>query len=99
MTLTPILFDLGQVFATPAALAALEAAGEDPYFYLGRHVTGEWGRFSRSATENLLALVTAGPIVSSHSTSKGVKFVIATAADRSTTYLFLPEDYQPEDAP
>jgi hypothetical protein len=99
MTLSPILFDLGDVFATPGALAALEAAGEDPYFYLGRHVSGERGRFSQSATDNLLALLTGGPIVSSYRTSKGVKFVIATSADRSASYLFLPEDYTPEDAP
>jgi hypothetical protein len=97
MTLTPILFGLGRVFATPEALAALAAAGEDPHFYLGRHVTGDWGKFSRCATENLLALATGSQIVSSYLTNGGAKLLIATAADRSETYLFLPTDYQPEE--
>ena len=37
------LFPLGQVVATPGALAALETAGQAPYEFLVRHVCGEWG--------------------------------------------------------
>jgi hypothetical protein len=99
-TLTPLLFELGQVLATPGALAALEASGEDPHFYLGRHVTGDWGKLSPVDTAaNMLALATGSQIVSSFRTSRGAKFLIATAADRSQTYLFLPEDYPSEGAP
>ena len=39
----PPLFALGQVVATPGALAALEAAGQAPHEFLVRHVTGDWG--------------------------------------------------------
>ena len=37
------LFDLGQLVATPGALAALEKSGETPMEFLSRHVRGDWG--------------------------------------------------------
>ena len=37
------LFDLGQLVATPEALAALEKSGQSPMDFLSRHVTGDWG--------------------------------------------------------
>jgi len=40
---TPPLFPLGQLVATPAALAALVVAKVSPYALLGRHVSGDWG--------------------------------------------------------
>ena len=36
-------FRLGQVLATPGALDALEAAGQDGRQYLKRHQSGDWG--------------------------------------------------------
>jgi type IV secretory pathway ATPase VirB11/archaellum biosynthesis ATPase len=37
------LFDLGQLVATPGALAAFEKTGQSPMEFLSRHVTGDWG--------------------------------------------------------
>jgi len=37
------MMDPGQVVATPAALAALEAAGESAATYVARHLAGDWG--------------------------------------------------------
>ena len=37
------LFSLGQLVATPGALAALTKAGQTPLDFLSRHVRGEWG--------------------------------------------------------
>jgi len=37
------LFTLGQVVATPGALAALEASGESLFDYVARHLSGDWG--------------------------------------------------------
>ena len=34
------LFDLGQLVATPGALAALEKSGQNAMDFLSRHVTG-----------------------------------------------------------
>jgi hypothetical protein len=36
------LFSLGQVVATPAALTAIEKAGQQPGEFLARHVSGDW---------------------------------------------------------
>jgi len=38
------LMEPGRVVATPAALAALEAAGESANVYVARHLAGDWGR-------------------------------------------------------
>jgi hypothetical protein len=40
------LFDLGQLVATPGALAALEKSGQTPMDFLSRHGTGDWGELS-----------------------------------------------------
>jgi hypothetical protein len=37
------LFTLGQVVATPGALAAIEKAGQQPGDFLTRHVNVDWG--------------------------------------------------------
>jgi hypothetical protein len=37
------LFDLGQLVATPGALAALEKTGQNAMEFLSRHVRGDWG--------------------------------------------------------
>jgi hypothetical protein len=37
------LFPLGQLVATPSALAALQKAGQSPAEFLSLHVRGQWG--------------------------------------------------------
>ncbi len=94
MTLTPILFQLGHVVATPGALEILRENGEDPSCYLGRHVTGDWGEISAvDKAANVLALATGERIMSVYRTARRKKFLIITEADRSSTCLLLPEDY------
>jgi hypothetical protein len=39
-------FELGQIVATPGALAALQKAGQPPGEFLTRHVSREWGDLS-----------------------------------------------------
>jgi hypothetical protein len=39
-------FELGQIVATPGALAALQKAGQAPGEFLTRHVNREWGDLS-----------------------------------------------------
>ena len=51
------LFSLGQVVATPGALAALEKAGQTPLEFLARHVRGDWGELSEEdCKENQFSL-------------------------------------------
>lgn len=46
MTNKTLLFDLGQIVATPACLEALQASGETADKFLKRHVTGDFGDLS-----------------------------------------------------
>src|ERR1017187_4295477 len=38
-----IKFESGQIVATPGALEAFRASGDDPLPYLIRHIAGDWG--------------------------------------------------------
>ena len=38
-------FGLGQIVATPGALAALKKAGQQPGEFLTRHINRDWGDF------------------------------------------------------
>jgi hypothetical protein len=84
---------LGKVVATPGALKLLIEAGEDPFDYLARHATGDWGdlcAFDRR--QNEIALREEARVFSSYNTPAGKVWVI-TEADRSITTILLPEEY------
>ena len=88
------LFDLGQVVATPGALAALEEAGQSPSEFLTRHVHGDWGmvdEHDRQANDG--ALQDGSRILSAYVLTTGTKIWIITEADRSSTCCLLPEEY------
>src|SRR5260370_35246111 len=60
------LFDLGQLVATPGALAALEKSGQSPMEFLSRHVTGDWGEIpEEDKQENQLSLKNGFRLMSS----------------------------------
>jgi hypothetical protein len=84
---------LGKVVATPGALKHLLEQGKDPFDYLARHATGDWGdlcAFDRR--QNEIALHAEERVFSSYDTPAGKVWVI-TEADRSVTTILLPEEY------
>ena len=89
------LFSLGQIVATPGALAALGKAGQTPLEFLERHVRGDWGELDEEdRKENQLSLKRGFRLLSSYRTSSGdTKVWVITEADRSVTTLLLPEEY------
>ncbi len=88
------LFSLGQLVATPGALAALEKAGQGPLDFLSRHVHGDWGDLcEEDRKENQLSLERGFRLFSSYRTLADVKFYVITEADRSATTILLPEEY------
>src|SRR5258708_7761424 len=89
------LFSLGQIVATPGALAALEKAGQNAQEFLSRHVHGDWGEDLNEADrkENQLSLARGFRLLSSYRTNAGEKIWIITESDRSATTLLLPEEY------
>jgi hypothetical protein len=92
-TNTP-LFSLGQVVATPGALAALEKAGQGPLDFLSRHIHGDWGDLcDEDRKENQLSLERGFRLLSSYRTLADVKLYVITEADRSVTTILLPAEY------
>jgi hypothetical protein len=88
------VFELGQILATPGALAALEKAGQESGALLKRHVACDWGDLSdEDQKENDYSLEHGFRILSSYRTNAGDKLWIITEADRSATTLLLPEEY------
>jgi hypothetical protein len=72
------LFGVGQLMATPGALAALEKTGQSPV---------------EDRTGNLLSVEQGFRVLSSYRTLAGERIWVITEADRSLTTLLLPEEY------
>jgi hypothetical protein len=88
------LFPLGQIVATPGALAALARAQQAPTCFLARHASGDWGELEPTdVAENEYSIARGFRLLSSYQTNAGEKLWIITEADRSATTLLLPEEY------
>ena len=88
------LFTLGQVVATPGALAAIGVSGDDLSTFLARHQSGDWGDIdAHDRRENQLSLEQGFRLLSAYHTSAGDKLWVITEADRSSTCILLPEEY------
>jgi hypothetical protein len=93
------LFDLGQVVATPGALEALQAAGQQPHEFLSRHVTGDWGDLDEEDKSlNDDAVIEGSRILSAYQTTRGDRiWIITEAADdlgkRLATTILKSEEY------
>jgi hypothetical protein len=84
---------LGRVVATPGALKTILGAGGDPFAYVARHASGDWGDLcTQDRRENGLALRHGRRVLSSYAVGEGRVWVI-TEADRSVTTILLPEEY------
>jgi hypothetical protein len=84
---------LGRVLATPGALQLIQDAAEDPFGFLSRHASGDWGDVPpEDARENERSLKHGWRVLSSYPVGQGKVWVI-TEADRSVTTILLPEEY------
>jgi hypothetical protein len=88
------LFSLGRVVATPALLALLAGAGDNPAELLARHQCSDWGVVPPAdAKENEFSVRHGFWISSSYAVGRaGERVWIITEADRSSTCILLPED-------
>ncbi len=87
-------FTLGQVVATPGALAALQAYQMDPAQLLHRHVQGDWGTLDPDdSAANEYALQSGERLLSNYPLAADCRIWIITEWDRSVTTLLLPEEY------
>ncbi|SAL19766.1 hypothetical protein [Caballeronia telluris] len=87
-------FPMGELAITPAAQAALDAAGILSVLLLARHIHGDWGDLHvEDLAANELAVLTGKRLLSSYALPGGGKVWIITEADRSATTIMLPDDY------
>ena len=88
------LFSLGQIVATPGALASLHEVGQEPSELLTRHITGDWGDVcEEDRHENDRSLKEGWRILSAYTLENGVKVWIITEWDRRVTTILLPAEY------
>ncbi len=87
-------FDPGRILATPGALAAFEASGDDPLVFLSRHVSGDWGDVDEhDRHENELSQRGGFRLLSAYTLKNGTKIWCITEGDRSVTTFLLPSEY------
>ena len=90
----PEKFPLGQVVATPGALAALQGTGENPLTFVQRHAQGDWGDLDEEdKQENEFSLTRNLRLLSAYALMDGTRIWIITEADRSATTILLPSEY------
>lgn len=87
-------FTLGRSVVTPGAERALMDSEENCYWFLARHMIGDWGDLDPEDVQTNEDAVKCGlRILSAYKTSKGVKIWVITESDRSVTTILLPEEY------
>ena len=87
-------FSLGRIVATPGALEAVQEANQNPFEFIQRHQSGDWGELcEEDKRENEFSLKNGFRLLSADRTLHDVKVWIITEADRSVTTLLLPHEY------
>ena len=87
------LFKLGQVVATPGALAHCERHSINPLLLLGKHIGGDWGDLcAEDVAANVRAVQNDERILSAY-VLHGEKCYVITEWDRSVTTLMLAREY------
>jgi hypothetical protein len=88
------LFLLGRLVATPGALNAFAATGENPIYYIVRHMNLDPGALGADdQLQNLRAVREGTRLFSAYELRDGTRIWIITEADRSATTILLPEEY------
>jgi hypothetical protein len=92
-------FQPGQIVATPGAIEAMRASGQNAQDFLGRHLRGDWGDLDdEDRRMNDEALSDRSRLLSAYATKQGVKLWIITEAVgddsmRLCTTILKPEEY------
>ncbi len=94
-TKVPVRFELGSVYVTPGALAAIEEAEQTPGDFIQRHLRNDWGELDEhdSGLNDAAARTGEDRILSAYRTNTGAKIWCITEWDRSSTTVLLPEEY------
>jgi hypothetical protein len=80
--------------ATPGALNAFAATGENPINFIVRHMNLDPGSLGADdQLQNIRAVREGTRVFSAYELRDGTRIWIITEADRSTTTILLPEEY------
>ena len=93
---TAISFELGRVYATPAAMSAIEEAGQTSGEFLQRHLGNDWGELDAQDRGLNDAAARSGEdrIFSAYELRDGISRIwVITEWDRSATTIVTPEEY------
>ncbi|HEY8561274.1 MAG TPA: hypothetical protein VIL74_12935 [Pyrinomonadaceae bacterium] len=89
-----VLFPLGRIYLTAGASEALEVSEQEPFEFLSRHQTGDWGDLcEEDKRENEMSLREGFRLLSAYWTKAGEKVWCITEHDRSITTILLPSEY------
>lgn len=87
-------FEPGNILATPGAIMAFHAAGENPLRYLLLHLACHWGEVDRDDWgRNDWAVRNNARLLSAYSLRNGTKIWLITEADRSATTIMTSSEY------
>jgi hypothetical protein len=92
-------FQPGQIVATPGAIEAMRASGQNAQDFLSRHLRGDWGDLDDEDRKlNDEALTDGSRLLSAYATRKDVKLWVITEAVgddgmRLCTTILKPEEY------
>lgn len=86
----PPLFPLGRIVVKDDAALALQSAGQEPTFFLDRHVCGDWG--DGQADTNEKGLAEGSMVLSRYRTLRGHDLHVITFLAKQETFLFCPPD-------
>jgi len=87
-------FDLGRLIMTGSIHQLMMIHELNPLYYVGCHLTGNWGEVEQEDKErNEEALLKGGQLISEYNVlDPAVRIRITTEADRSCTTVSLPSD-------
>jgi hypothetical protein len=89
-----VLFPLGRTVLTIGAEETLEQSNQQPFEFLAKHQSGDWGIVGEDdRKENEFSLVNGFRLLSAYKTANGKKLWVITEADRSVTTILLPSEY------
>jgi hypothetical protein len=87
-----IKFTSGEIMATPGARHSFKTSGENPTFYLWRHLCGDCGIVEPRECHETELREHGGAIVSCYRLRNGVLIWCITDAARLTTAFVTPEE-------
>ena len=87
-------FPVGRIVATPGFLQTVQRTGDNPFHFLCRHVSGDWGDVDQHDwDENDHSLANGFRLLSAYRLKDGTRIWLITEANRASTTFLLPEEY------